>query len=156
GEGADAEVVRGLPRLRETSQELRRIASALGAGPESVRVGAQATKAKVRESELDQFRVVAFATHGLLPAELRCRTEPALALTPGPPGSAGDDGLLGVSDVVQLRLDAEWVVLSACNTASADGSLGGESLSGLTRAFFYAGARALLVSHWAVVSQSTV
>ena len=49
-----------------------------------------------------------------------------------------------------LKLDADWVVLSACNTAGPDGTLGGESLSGLARAFFYAGARALLVSHWAV------
>ena len=58
--------------------------------------------------------------------------------------------------MTQLKLDADWVVLSACNTAGPGGELGGESLSGLARAFFYAGARALLVSHWAVASRATV
>jgi len=98
--------------------------------------------------------VIAFATHGLLPAELSCRTEPALA--PPPAAIGGDDGLLAASDVARLRLDADLVVLSACNTAAPDGRLGGESLSGRARAFFYAGARALLVSHWAVESRSTL
>jgi CHAT domain-containing protein len=53
--------------------------------------------------------------------------------------------------VAQLKLNADWVVLSACNTAAGD-KVGGEALSGLARAFFYAGARALLVSHWTVDS----
>ena len=62
-----------------------------------------------------------------------------------------DDGLLTASEVAALKLDADWVVLSACNTASG-GEAGAEALSGLARAFFYAGARALLVSHWPVDS----
>ena len=61
-----------------------------------------------------------------------------------------------MEEVLGLKLDADWVVLSACNTAGPDGSLGGESLSGLTRAFFYAGARTLLVSQWTVASDPTV
>jgi CHAT domain-containing protein len=56
------------------------------------------------------------------------------------------------SEIATLELDADWVVLSACNTATADGTPAGEGLSGLARAFFYAGSRALLVSHWAVDS----
>lgn len=101
--------------------------------------------------------VVAVATHGLLPGELRCQSEPALVLTPpaGVASSPGDDGMLDASEMTQLKLDADWVVLSACNTAGPDGGLGGESLSGLTRAFLYAGARALLVSHWLVASRAT-
>ena len=58
--------------------------------------------------------------------------------------------------MAQLKLDADWVLLSACNTARADGKLGGESLSGLAQGFFYAGARALVASHWAVASRPTV
>jgi CHAT domain len=58
--------------------------------------------------------------------------------------------LLTASEVAQLKLNADWVVLSACNTAAGD-KPGAEALSGLARAFFYAGARALLVSHWARV-----
>jgi CHAT domain-containing protein len=119
-------------------------------------LGTTATERRVRETDLARYRVVAFATHGLLPGELRCQAEPALALTPPAAATRGEDGLLDASEVATLKLDADWVVLSACNTAGPDGTLGGESLSGLTRAFFYAGARALLVSHWAVASGPTV
>jgi CHAT domain-containing protein len=155
GETLDAALLRGLPRLRESADEVRRIAAALGAGSDVV-IGADATERKVRDTDLSRYRVVAFATHGLLPGELRCQAEPALALTPPVTPVKGEDGLLDASEVATLRLDADWVVLSACNTAGPDGSLGGESLSGLTRAFFYAGARALLASHWAVASGPTV
>ena len=55
-----------------------------------------------------------------------------------------------------LRLDADWVILSACNTAAPDGSPDAEGLSGLAKAFFYAGSRALLVSHWPVFSDAAV
>jgi len=91
-----------------------------------------------------------------VPGELKCKSEPALALTPPATATAADDGLLDASEVAQLKLDADWVLLSACNTASPDGKLGGESLSGLARAFFYAGARSVLASHWAVASRATV
>lgn len=156
GAPVDTDLVRGLARLPETGRELRSIAQTLGADAGSVILGERATETAVRAADLAQYRVLAFATHGLLPGELRCKAEPALALTPPAAASAGDDGLLDAGEVAQLRLDADWVVLSACNTAGPDGKLGGESLSGLARAFFYAGARALLVSHWAVASRATV
>ena len=76
-------------------------------------------------------------------------------LTPPDTASEEDDGLLTASEVAQLKLDADWVLLSACNTASA-GKLGGDALSGLARAFFYAGSRALLVSHWYVSSDAAL
>jgi CHAT domain-containing protein len=156
GQSVDLEVLKDLPRLPETARELADIARTLGAGRDSLVLGADATETRVRSMPLDQYRVVAFATHGLLPSEVRCQTEPSLAFTP--PGVAGpqDDGLLDASEVAQLRLDADWVLLSACNTARADGKLAGESLSGLAQGFFYAGARALLASHWAVASAPTV
>jgi CHAT domain-containing protein len=152
----DMELLRGLPRLPETAGELRQMARTLGAGPESVVLGADATEGRVRSTDLSQYRVIAFATHGLLPGDLQCKTEPALALTPPASPSAAEDGLLDASEVAQLHLDADFVVLSACNTAAPDGRLLGEALSGLARGFFYAGARGLLVSHWAVASQPTV
>ena len=96
-----------------------------------------------------------FATHGLVGGEIASLAEPALALTiPNEPTEL-DDGLLTASEVAQLKLNADWVVLSACNTAAGD-KPGAEALSGLARAFFYAGARALLVSHWQVESGSAV
>ena len=64
--------------------------------------------------------------------------------------------MLTASEVALLKLDADWVILSACNTASGDGKPGAEGLSGLARSFFYAGARSLLVSHWPVETNSAV
>ena len=58
--------------------------------------------------------------------------------------------------MAQLKLNAGWVILSGCNTAAADGTPGARGLSGLAKAFFYAGSRALLVSHWPVVSDAAV
>jgi CHAT domain-containing protein len=82
--------------------------------------------------------------------------EPALVLTPPQEASPDNDGLLTASKIATLKLDADWVVLSACNTAAADGAPDAEGLSGLAKAFFYAGARSILVSHWSVVSKATV
>ena len=99
------------------------------------------------------YRVVYFATHGLVAGDVKGMAEPSLALTiPSRPNEA-DDGLLTASEMTQLKLNADWVVLSACNTIAGDNP-GAEALSGLARAFFYAGARALLVSHWSVDSDA--
>jgi CHAT domain-containing protein len=78
-----------------------------------------------------------------------------LILTPSETPTDGDNGYLAMSDILQINLDADWVILSACNTAGG-GDKGAEALSGLARAFFYAGARAVLVSHWAVDSAATM
>ena len=87
--------------------------------------------------------------------ELSMTNEPGLLLTPPAQASAEDDGYLSAADIAGLKLDADWVILSACNTAAGDAK-GAQALSGLARAFFYAQARALLVSHWAVDTVATV
>jgi CHAT domain-containing protein len=95
-----------------------------------------------------------FATHGLVPGDLDGLTQPALALSnPQVTGESDADGLLTMEEIFGLKLNADWVVLSACNTASGVGE-GSEAVSGLGRAFFYAGARALLVSNWPVETVS--
>lgn len=148
---ADVEAVRGLSPLPETAGELRRLASALGADPErAVTLDAAATEAAVKSADLSSARILAFATHGLVAGELKGLAEPALVFTPPATASAEDDGLLTASEAANLRLSADWVILSACNTAAGDGEPGADGLSGLARAFFYAGARALMVSHWPV------
>jgi CHAT domain-containing protein len=81
--------------------------------------------------------------------------EPGLVFTPPKLASASDDGLLAASEVARMTLSADWVLLSACNTASSDGTPGADSLSSLARAFIYAGASALLASHWQVPDSST-
>jgi CHAT domain-containing protein/tetratricopeptide (TPR) repeat protein len=152
------ELVRRLNRLPGTREELLAVGAALGANPEtSVFLGARATKAMVKQlnatERLGRARVISFATHGLLSGDVSGLTEPALALSPV--GLLGlEDPLLRLSDILELRLiNTEWVVLSACNTVVGDRS--GESLGGLARAFFFAGARSLLASHWSVDDRAT-
>lgn len=147
---ADVDSVRRLPPLPNTGAELKRLASALGAGEEAVILAERATEATVKTTDLSRTRVIAFATHGLVVGELKGLAEPALVFTPPARPSVDDDGLLTASEAARLKLAAEWVLLSACNTAAGDGTPGAEGLSGLARAFIYAGARALLASHWPV------
>src|SRR5262249_36466486 len=154
---ADPATLRELPSLPETEGELRAMAKALGAGRGPLLAGATATEAAVKQGALADARVLAFATHAAVAGDLKGLTEPAIILTPPGTPSEQDDGLLTASEVAHdVKLDADWVVLSACNTAAADGTPGAEGLSGLGEAFFYAGARALLVSNWSVESQSAV
>lgn len=154
GAVADPKKVRQMDPLPNTADELKRIAASLKAPAGALHLGAQATETRVKQVDLTRARVLAFATHGLMAEEFQGMAEPALVLTPPAQASAQDDGLLTASEISQLRLNADWVVLSACNTAASDGRPGAEGLSGLSRAFFYAGARALMVSHWAVETNS--
>ena len=170
GNLANVELIRGQQPLPETSDELCEVARSVGASERAVYLGEKATettlKALSKSGTLASARILHFATHGLLAGETNMVTasqqaEPALILTPPREATEQDDGLLTASEVTQLKLDADWVVLSACNTAAgarAETGVGDstEALSGLARAFFYAGARALLVSHWAVDSRATV
>jgi len=156
GTTVDIDTLRkGLAPLPETAGELLAVAHQLGASDGDVRLGADATVANVKLAQLDQYRVIDFATHGLVAGEVKGLSEPALVLTLPARPTADDDGLLTSSRVARLTLDADWAVLSACNTAAGDRP-GAEGLSGLARAFFYAGARALLVSHWPVDSSAAV
>jgi CHAT domain-containing protein/tetratricopeptide (TPR) repeat protein len=142
-----------LPSLLDTADELQAIAIKLGASSSDIHLQQDASEAAVKRAWLTDYRIVYFATHGLLAGDVKGLGEPSLALTiPNAPSDL-DDGLLTASEVAQLKLNADWVVLSACNTAAGD-KPGAEALSGLARAFFYAGAHALLVSHWAVYSDA--
>ncbi|MEP4887439.1 MAG: CHAT domain-containing tetratricopeptide repeat protein, partial [Alphaproteobacteria bacterium] len=151
----DAAQFSQLPRLPDTADEIRTMASALDADPaRDVFIGKQANEQSVRAAPLDAYRVVAFATHGLVPGDLDGLVEPALALTaPHIAGDQNGDGLLQMGEIFELEMNADWVVLSACNTGTAAGA-GAEAVSGLGRAFFYAGTRALLVSNWPVETTS--
>lgn len=157
GGAVPAALLRALPPLPDTADEVRRVAQRLNADPGAVLLGSAATEANLRRQTLQDYNVLYFATHGLLPGELQCDSEPGLALTPpsGEAASAADDGLLDASEVAKLTLNADLVVLSACNTAAGGGRLGGEALAGLAEAFFYAGARTLVASHWQVPSRAT-
>jgi CHAT domain-containing protein len=142
-----------LTPLPDTRDEILSIGTALGADISThTFFGAQANRTNVQRVDLQSHRVVAFATHGLIPGDLPGLDQPALALAPQA-GRDIYDGLLKLEDILKLSLSADLVVLSACNTAAADGS-GAEAVSGLGRGFFYAGARSVLATHWPVETVS--
>jgi CHAT domain-containing protein len=144
-----------LPRLPDTADEIKGIGAALKADlARDIFIGKQASEARVKTMNLSDRKVIAFATHGLVPGDLNGLTQPALALSSPEVTGGAEDGLLTMGEILGLELDADLVVLSACNTAAAEGA-GAEAVSGLGRAFFYAGSRALLVSNWPVHSAST-
>jgi tetratricopeptide (TPR) repeat protein len=153
------DAVRQLPALPGTREELERLAQVLGVNPHtSLYLGPQATETQLRQlnasGRLATTQVLSFATHGLIRGDIAWLTQPALVLTPPRQASRHDDGLLSLDEVLELHLPrTEWVILSACNTAASDDS--GEGLSGLVRAFFFAGAQSVLVSHWSVDDRAT-
>lgn len=144
-----------LAPLPETAVEVSRIGAALGAAETDLMMGPNASEARLRALDLSAYRGISFATHGLLPSEVDCVSDPGLALTPGGTDHVDDDGYLSATEIFTLELDADWVLLSACNTGTVDGHLTGESLSSLTAGFFFAGARSVIASHWPVASDPT-
>jgi CHAT domain-containing protein len=147
-----------IPPLPETRDEVMLLAKILDANPkQDLVLGHDATRASVLKhsasGQMAKKRVVVFATHGLLAGDLPMLNQPALAMAAT--NNSQESPLLTLEDVLGLRLNADWVVLSACNTAGADGKAE-EALSGLARGFFYAGGRSLLVTHWAVETVSAM
>ena len=161
----DVERVREWTPLPETADELCEVGRRLGVPDTQILLGGNATEAAIKSlsegGQLADYQILHFATHGALPGQVDGLAEPGLVLTPPAKDArdskllARDDGYLSASEIATLKLNADWVVLSACNTASGTGE-SAEALSGLARAFFYAGARALLVSHWEVASHAAV
>jgi CHAT domain-containing protein len=139
--------------------ELFAAQSELGQGASKVETGAAFTDtALLADPTLDEYRVLHFATHGLVTApKPSCPARPALITSFGGEGS---DGLLSFSEIFDLKLDADLVILSACDTAGmatvaasreAGITTGGNyALDGLVRAFVGAGARSVVASHWPV------
>ena len=143
-----------LAQLPDTAEEIMEVAKIMGAdAARDIYLQRRASERNVKATDLSGYRVVMFATHGLVPGDMPGLFQPALALSNPAVSGDGEDGLLTMDEILGLRLRADWVVLSACNTASPTGS-GGEAVSGLGRAFFYAGAKALLVTNWPVETVS--
>jgi len=148
GIAVDRDKLRDLPALPHARQELQSIASLLG-WPTTLLLGDEATEKAIKSLDLRSFGIIAFATHGLVGNNFAGLTEPALVVSGPSGGDSADDSLLTASEIAGLKLNADWVILSACNTADGMGA-GTPAYSGLASAFTAAGARALLVSHWPV------
>ncbi len=155
-----SQVLAELPPLWDTRREGLELMGLLHADHADLLLGPAATKTALFQRQADHslasVKVLDFSTHGLITGDFAGLTEPALALAAPPAGTdpAKDDQLLRASEAAGLTLTADWVVLSACNTAAGD-TPGAEGLSGLARAFFHAGAKSLLVSHWRVDDNAT-
>lgn len=144
----DVTLLRGLPPLAHAREEGMALMIALKASSESVLFGRAASKAELmarnRSGALSRVRVIEFATHGFAAGEGDGASEPMLVLSAG---DRPEDWVLRASDAAGLNLNADWVILSGCNTASPETGAA-DGLSGFARAFFFAGASSLLVSHW--------
>ncbi|WP_375777823.1 CHAT domain-containing protein [Bradyrhizobium sp. ma5] len=145
--------IRQLPRLPEAGTELRSEATVLGVKSADLLLGTHASERQLRSRPLEKYKIVSFATHALVAGEADGVTEPALVLSPGEEeDNPKNDGILTTNEIADLALDANLIILSACNTAAPDGRLNSRGLSGLADAFFFAGARSLAVTQWAVYS----
>jgi CHAT domain-containing protein len=153
----DFEALGGLERLPDTKVEVTAIGQRLGVGtgPSAVVLGEAFTKVRLGNPDLGQRRIVVLATHALLPEELKCQPGPSIVVSVPASVPNASAGLLGPGDIEKLKLDADLIVLSACDTAGP-GAKTGESLSGLARAFFRAGARGVMVTHWPIETGAAV
>ncbi|HYM03715.1 MAG TPA: CHAT domain-containing protein, partial [Stellaceae bacterium] len=150
---SDLEALERLGDLPGTREEVAKAGALLGARPQDIILGAKFTKGALLKGALNQYRVLHLATHAFLPTELRCKAEPTILMSPPAQAADASGAFLDAGEILDLELDADLVVLSACNTAGPGGAAG-ESLSGLARAFFFAGSRGLLVTHWPVDDDS--
>jgi len=139
-------------RLPDTAKEINNIAGLFTVEQSTVvRTGLEATKRELLQTDLGRFRFVHFATHGFVPVEPGIR-EPALILSYD--GKEEERMMLTLSEIIQLKLHAEMVVLSACNTGSGKVTRA-EGVSSLGTAFLAAGASSVMMSLWKVADQST-
>jgi CHAT domain-containing protein len=151
----DFRALSGLESLPDTKVEVVAIGQRLGVGARDIILGENFTKARVISSDVGRSRIVLLATHALLPADLKCQPGPSIVVSVPTNAPNAEVGFLRPGDIEKLQLEADLVVLSACNTAGPNAKTG-ESLSGLARAFFRAGAHGLLVSHWSIASGAAV
>jgi CHAT domain-containing protein len=153
---ANPAFLRTLKPLERAEEELRLVAAALGANGSStnVHIGVEDDEARFKaDPQLGEARIIDIATHAILPRQADGPFEPGLVFTPPPKASLQNDGLLTPSKIVLLKLKADWVVLSACNTADVES--GADHLSSLSTAFLFAGAKSLLASNWRVDDAAT-
>ena len=154
----DRETLRGMykqggfsfERLRYSADEVNRIASHFPEDEVSLFLRENAKEEKIKSGILAKYKTIHFATHAIIDEKLPGRSSIVLTLDDDPT----EDGFLRVNEILNLKLEAELVTLSACQTGHGK-LVRGEGIIGLTRAFLYAGASSLLVSHWPVSDYST-
>ncbi|MDA7783653.1 CHAT domain-containing protein [Candidatus Pelagibacter sp.] len=152
---ANADEIRRLSELPETSDELEFIAK-IFKGKSKLYLRKDFDEEKIKSLDLSNYKYISFATHAIVADQINNISEPGIILTPPKKSTEINDGILTVSEIEKLNLNSDIVILSACNTASEDGSPNAEGLSGLTSAFFQAGTKSMMVTHWDVETNSAV
>ena len=152
---ANAEEIRNMEELPETAGELQSIAK-IFKGKSKLYLREDFNEKVVKTIDLNNYKIISFATHAVIANEINNIAEPGLILTPPDKPTKLNDGILTVSEVEKLNLQSDIVILSACNTAAKDGSPNAGGLSGLASAFFQAGTKSILVTHWDVETNSAV
>lgn len=143
-----------LERLPESSEEAVAIMKVTGGHRRDLYLRGRASEKNVYGVSLREARYLLFSTHGLIGGDFEGVAEPSLAMTLVGQ-EVGQDGFLTMNEVLSLDLNAELVVLSACNTyGDGDKAGSGEGFAGLSRSFMYAGAHSLLITHWSVESEA--
>lgn len=142
--------------LPETAAELQAMARNVPAHDRRIFLRSEAAEPTVKALEMAGGGTLAFATHAVVAGDFDYLNEPALILTPPADPGPLDDGLLTVREIARLNLAVDMVILSACNTGSTSGRVGAPGLSGLASGFFTAGARSVVVSHWTILSVSSL
>jgi len=152
---ANVEEIRNMDELPETGDELKSIAKNFK-GNSKLYLREDFNEEVIKSINLNDYKIISFATHAVIANEINNIAEPGLILTPPDKPTKLNDGILTVSEVEKLNLQSDIVILSACNTAAADGSPNAGGLSGLASAFFQAGTKSILVTHWDVETKSAV
>jgi len=152
---ANPDEIRKMSSLPETADELTYIAN-IFKNNSKLYLGKDFNEEKLKSLDISNYKFIAFATHAIVANQINNISEPGLILSPPKKSNKLNDGILTVSEIEKLNLKSDIVILSACNTASEDGSPNGEGLSGLASAFFHAGAKSMLVTHWDVDTNSAV
>jgi CHAT domain-containing protein/ankyrin repeat protein len=150
----EVDFIAALPQLKETKDEILSIASNFETDSVTTLFDREATENNLKKLNLDSFNSIVFATHATLAGEMNMQSEASLILSPEFTNNTLD-GLLTSSEIARMKINSEWVVLSACNTARSSSLDSSPTFSGLSNSFLYAGADAVLASHWPVESKST-
>ena len=140
--------------LKSSREEILYAVKTFGEENSVVWLRENATEEKIKETDLSKFNIIHFATHAEVSGAMNGLNEPFLVLSPPIEKKDIDNGLLMMNEIMQLNLNADLVILSACNTGSVEDEYSG-SYSGLAKAFFVAGAKSVIVSNWYVEDAAT-
>lgn len=143
------------PELPETALELKRISKKFDKNSK-IYLKEDFNEEVISKINFNDYKVVSFASHALVVGEIDGLSEPSIVLSLPKKITPKNDGLLTASEIIKLKINSDLVILSACNTAASDGDRNSEALSGLANSFFYSGAKSLLVTHWSVISDTSV